>query len=29
MTNYRKLLWLDGDDFIVRNIDHLLMLPTL
>ena len=29
MTQFRKVLWLDSDAFVVRNIDHLVREPML
>jgi hypothetical protein len=29
MTQFRKIVWLDSDDFVVRNIDHLAAAPML
>jgi len=29
MTKYRKLLWMDADAYVVRNIDHLMKEPML
>lgn len=29
MTQYRKLLWMDADAYVVRNIDHLMTEPML
>lgn len=29
LTKYRKIVWLDSDDFVVRNIDHLAAAPML
>jgi hypothetical protein len=29
LTQYRKLLWLDADAYVLRNIDHLMREPML
>lgn len=29
LTQYRKIIWLDADDYFVRSIDHLAAAPTL
>jgi len=29
MTQFRKVVWLDADDYFVRNVDHLMEKPTL
>ncbi|CAE7252613.1 GUX4 [Symbiodinium sp. KB8] len=29
MTHYDKILWLDSDVFVMRNLDHLLFYPEL
>jgi len=29
MTQYRKIVWLDADDYFVRNVDHLMDKPAL
>ena len=29
MTQYKKLLWMDSDTLILKNIDHLFLKPML
>ncbi len=29
LTQFRKVVWLDGDDYFVQNVDHLLALPAM
>ena len=29
MTRFRKLVWVDADDFFVANVDHLMSAPPL
>ena len=29
LTQFRKVVWLDSDDFFLRNVDHLFALPPL
>ena len=29
LTRFRKVIWMDSDDYVVRNIDHLVMMPPL
>lgn len=29
LTQYRKLMWMDADTYVLRNIDHLLKEPML
>ena len=29
MTQYKKLLWMDGDTLVLKNIDHLFLKPML
>ena len=29
LTQFRKIVWLDSDDFFLRNVDHLFALPHM
>ena len=29
MSRFRKLVWIDADDFFVANVDHLMSMPPL
>ena len=29
LTRFRKVVWMDSDDYVVRNVDHLLAMPPL
>jgi len=29
LTQFRKVVWMDADDYFVRNVDHLLEKPML
>lgn len=29
LTQFKKAVWLDGDDYFVRNVDHLMHMPAL
>jgi alpha-N-acetylglucosamine transferase len=28
-TDYKKVLWMDGDTLVLKNIDHLFRRPML
>lgn len=28
LTQFRKIAWLDADDYFVKNVDHLMAKPT-
>jgi hypothetical protein len=29
MTKYKKIMWMDSDAYVIKNIDHLMKEPTL
>jgi hypothetical protein len=28
MTQYTKVMWMDSDDYVIKNVDHLMKEPT-
>ena len=28
MTQYKKVMWMDGDTLVLKNVDHLFKEPT-